>query len=88
MGPFLRKICRYTQCCGAEIIIRLRGAEVGKMKIFNRLPLSLSSTHVGDIVYLKKKGRIVRFLLTTLVLWKSRGKGRDVFFIESEKFDP
>ena len=53
------------------------------------LPPSLTSTrHVGDIVYLKKKGRIVRFLLTTLVLWKSRGKGRDVFFIESEKFDP
>jgi hypothetical protein len=59
------------------------------MKIANLLPLSLSLTgHVGDIIYLKKKGRIVRFLLTTLDLWKSRGIGRDVFFIESEKFGP
>jgi hypothetical protein len=36
------------------------------------LPLSLPSTrNVGDIVYFKKKGRIVRLLLTTLDLWKS-----------------
>jgi hypothetical protein len=55
-------------------------AEVGKMKIVYLLPLSLPSTqHVGDFVYLKKKGRIVRFLLTTLGLWKIRGIGRDVF---------
>ncbi len=51
------------------------------MKIVYLLPLYLPSTrHVGDIIYLKKKGRIVRFLLTTLDLWKSRCIGRDVFF--------
>jgi hypothetical protein len=54
--------------------------EVGKMKIVYLLPLSLPSPrHVGDIVYLKKKGRIVRLLLATLDLWKSRGIGHDVF---------
>jgi hypothetical protein len=43
------------------------------MKIVYLLPLSLSSSrHVGDIVYLKKKGRIVRLMHITLDLWKSR----------------
>jgi hypothetical protein len=41
-------------------------AEVGKIKIVCLLHLSLPSTrHVGDIIYLKKKGRIVRLMLTT-----------------------
>jgi hypothetical protein len=54
------------------------------MKIVYLLPLSLPSTrHVGDIVYLLKKGSIVRLLLTTLDLWKSRGIGRNVFYIET-----
>jgi hypothetical protein len=43
-------------------------AEVGKMKIVYLLPLSLPSTHVGNIVYLKKRVRVMRFLLATLDL--------------------
>jgi hypothetical protein len=60
------------------------------MKIVYLLPLSLPLTqHAGDIVYLKKKSRIVRLLLTTLDLWKSLGIGRDVFFnIETIPRDP
>ncbi len=51
------------------------------MKIVNLLPLSLSLTHVGDIVYLKKKGRIVRFLLTTF--GKVEVQGAMFFYIET-----
>jgi hypothetical protein len=52
--------------CLRQSLNNLRKAEVGKMKIVYLLPLSLSSTrHVGDIVYLKKKGRIVLLMLTT-----------------------
>jgi hypothetical protein len=59
------------------------------MKIVYLQPLSLPSRrHVDDIVYLKKKGRNVRFLLTISDLWEGRGKRHNVFFIESEKFDP
>jgi hypothetical protein len=36
------------------------------MKIVYLLPLSLPLIDVGDIVYVKKKGRIVRLLLTIL----------------------
>ncbi len=50
------------------------------MKVVYLLP---STRHVGDIVYPKKKGRIVRLMLTTLDLWKSRGIGRVVFYIET-----
>jgi hypothetical protein len=57
------------------------------MNIVNLLPLS-STRQVADIVYLRKKGRIVRLLLTTLDLWKSRGTGRDVFYIETIPRDP
>ncbi len=35
-----------------------------------------------------KKGMIDWLVLTTSDLWKSRGIGCNVFFIESEKFDP
>jgi hypothetical protein len=53
---------------------------VGKMKIVYLLPLSLPSTqHVGDIVYLKINGRIVRLMLATLDLWEGRGRRHDVF---------
>jgi hypothetical protein len=35
-----------------------------------------------------KKGRFGRSMFTTLDLWEGRGRRQDVFFIESEKFDP
>ncbi len=49
------------------------------MKIVYLLPLSLPSTHVGDIVYLKITGRIVRLMLATLDLWEGRGRRHYVF---------
>jgi hypothetical protein len=49
------------------------------MTIYYLLPLSLPTTwHVDDIAYLKKRGRIVRLMLTTLDLLESRGKRHDV----------
>jgi hypothetical protein len=52
-----------------------RETEVGKMTIDYLLPLSLSATSLT----FKKKGRIVRLMLTTLDLWKGRGRRHDVF---------
>ncbi len=50
------------------------------------LPLSLPPTQpVNDIAYLLKKGRIERWMLTTLDLWEGRGRSHDVFYIESVK---
>ncbi len=36
----------------------------------------------------KKKGRMVRLMLTTLDLWEVRGRRHDVFYIESVKVHP
>ncbi len=59
------------------------------MTIDYLLPLSKPLTQqVSDIVYLKKKCRIARLRLTSLDLWKSRGIGHDVFYIEMIFRDP
>ncbi len=63
--------------------------EVGKMTVDYLLPPSNPSTRqVADIIYLKKKCRIARLRHTSLDLFKRRGIGRDVFYIETIFRDP
>jgi hypothetical protein len=50
------------------------------MTINYLLPLALPSTqHVDDIAYLKRKGRIMMLMLTTLDFWEDRGRRHNVF---------
>jgi hypothetical protein len=62
------------------------------MKIVYLLPLSLPSTRqVANIVYLKKKGRIERFLLTISDisdLWEGRVEGTMFFSLKVKNSIP